>query len=95
MNRRKSLIIYIKSISYIFIISLITYIVMAVITHFSINNSHPEYSYTDSLRALTDTSTPIFKFVIGFGLLALSMILIAVTVKFIYTLFTDNKSVKG
>ncbi|MEA2042172.1 MAG: hypothetical protein U9N85_06420 [Bacteroidota bacterium] len=47
---------------YISIITLLTYAVMAVITHFSLNYSIQNYSFTDSLKSVTDTNTAMFKF---------------------------------
>jgi len=55
-----------KTLLMITIISLLTYAVMAVITHFSLNYQLPEYKFYQSLQSIFDTKTDIFIFFIGF-----------------------------
>ena len=62
-------------------IFLVTYAVMAVITHFALNNSRDSYTFTDSLYAIFDSNTNIFRLVFGFGVFSLVVIFTAILLK--------------
>jgi len=55
-----------KTLFMILIITLLTYAVMAVITHFSLNYQLPDYKFSQSLLSIIDFDTDIFMFFIGF-----------------------------
>lgn len=82
-NQELSFEMVIRIMVYIILTALGTYAVMAVITHFSLNYLSPGYSFSDSLYSVLDTNTPIFKFVIGFGILSLATVFVAVFIKLI------------
>ncbi len=71
----------VKTMIYIFIIAFATYAVMAVITHFALNNMAEDYKFSQSLLAVFDTDTPMFKFAFDFGLLNLATVFIALILK--------------
>jgi len=70
-----------KSLLYITALVLITYVLLAIITHFSLNNVRADYAFSQSLAAVLDTQTAIFKFVFGFVAISASIVTFAVLVK--------------
>ncbi len=64
----------------ILIISLITYAVMAVITHFSLHYRFQGYKFSQSLISVYDFNTDIFKFYAGFMIINAIWIVAAVIV---------------
>ncbi len=73
----------IKTLFMIFFIALLTYAMMAVITHFSLNYQLPNYKFTQSLISIFDFSTDIFKFFIGFILINIIWISLAILIFYI------------
>ncbi len=82
-NKEKSLSVVSKTLLYIFIIALITYAAMAVITHFSLNYKTEAYYFTQSLNSIFNTETAMFKFFIAFMVLNICWIIFAVLIQFI------------
>lgn len=82
-NKEKRLPEVLKTLVYIFLIALITYAVMAVITHFSLNYKTETYHFTESLKSIFNTDTAMFKFFVGFMILNILWILFAVTIQFL------------
>ncbi len=72
-----------KSIVYILGLGLITYVFLAVITHSSLNNMREDYEFSQSLAAIFDTQTAIFKFVFGFAGITAAIVIFAVLIKFL------------
>jgi len=75
-----------KTLFMIFFIALLTYAIMAVITHFSLNYQLPNYKFTQSLISIFDFSTDIFKFFIGFILINIIWITLAILIFYIKNL---------
>lgn len=73
----------VKVVIYIILISLATYAVMAVITHFSLNYLNGDYRFVQSLKAVFDTETAMFKFFRAFALLESGFIILALFTKLI------------
>ncbi len=82
-NKEKRLPEVFKTLVYIFLIALITYAVMAVITHFSLNYKTETYHFIESLKSIFNTDTAMFKFFVGFMILNILWILFAVTIQFV------------
>lgn len=72
-----------RIIVYIVLISLATYAVMAVITHFSLNYLQEDYYFSQSLAAIFDTDTAMFKFFRAFMLLEGGFVSLTILVKLI------------
>ncbi len=72
-----------KTILMILIITLLTYAVMAVITHFSLNYKLPDYKFSQSLISITDFNTDFFTFFIGFIFVNIIWISFALLIFFI------------
>ena len=72
-----------KTLLMILIITLLTYAVMSVITHFSLNYQLPEYTFSQSLLSVFDFSTDIFKFFFGFILINIIWISMALLIFYI------------
>jgi len=62
----------IKTLSNIILLLLVTYSIMAFITHFSLNFKTENYRIFSSFLAIFDIKTTIFKFFAAFFLLILS-----------------------
>lgn len=62
----------------IVLIAIAAYAIMAVITHFSLNFELENYKFKDSLLSIFDSGTAIFKFFLGFMILNIVWISIAV-----------------
>jgi len=82
-NIDKSLISVFKTLLTIAIIVTFTFVIMAVITHFSLNYKLETYNFTDSLLFIFNPESSFFKFFEGFILLNVIWILLAVFIKFI------------
>ncbi|NPA68241.1 MAG: hypothetical protein GXO50_06490 [Chlorobi bacterium] len=80
MNNKNKIRSVLKTTLMIFIITVFTYAVMAVITHFSLNYKLPDYNFTDSLMSVFNFNTDIFKFFSGFILINIFWITIAVSI---------------
>ena len=90
-NTRKSLTKILKTLIVIAIIALITYSIMAVINHFSLNFETENYKFNKSLMSIFDYETAIFKFFIGFMILNISWLFISVSIFFFNKLLIKNK----
>jgi len=64
------------------VITIITYVVMAVITHFSLHYKFPEYKFSQSLKSVFDFNTDFFKFFLWFILINIVWISVAVLLNF-------------
>ncbi len=82
-NKEKRMTEVFKTLLYIFLIALITYAVMAVITHFSLNFETETYRFRESLLSVFNSKTAIFKFFLSFMILNIIWILFAVSFRFI------------
>lgn len=82
-NIEKRLTVVLKTLVYIFFIALITYAVMAVITHFSLNFGTESYQFSQSLNSIFNTQTAIFNFFLSFIIMNIVWILLAVCIHFI------------
>lgn len=78
-----------KTLLIILIITLFTYAVMAVITHFSLNYQLPNYKFSQSLQSIYNFNTDMFKFFIGFIIINIVWISAAIFIWFI------TKIIKG
>ncbi len=85
----------VKTITAMIIISIITYVVMAIITHFSLNYLSDNYKFHQSIVSVFDFKTAIFKFFGGFIILCTSTVVIAVSIKFYSSLFSKEDKSKG
>lgn len=73
----------VRIVLYILLISLATYAVMAVITHFSLHNLQDGYTFSQSLLAIFDTETAMYKFFRAFMFLETGFVLLAILIKLI------------
>ena len=80
-----------KTMITIAFIAFLTYAVMAVITHFSLNLNTENYSFSKSLASIFNTNTAIFKFFIYFMILNVIWISIAVSIFKIKKLIAGKK----
>ncbi len=62
-------------------ITVATYVIMAVITHFSLNYLTDNYNFLQSLISVFDISTAIFKFFSAFMIMFVATIFIAIFIK--------------
>jgi len=74
---------YLKAFFYITLTIIVTYATMAVITHFSLNYTSPDYKFLQSLKSIFDTKTAVFKFFGTFLIINVIWILSAVFIKYI------------
>ncbi len=70
-----------KNIFKIFLVFAVSYIIMAVITHFSLNYLGNEYRFGQSLTAVFDTNTAIFEFFRAFVILVVTVVITALFVR--------------
>ena len=82
-NTDKKFIAILKTILSISVIAIITYAIMAVITHFSLNFELENYSFRQSLISIFNTDTAIFKFFTGFMILNIIWLSFAVIIHLI------------
>ncbi len=82
-NIENNLITIFKTVFIISFIVILTYVIMAVITHFSLNYKTETYSFSQSLLSIFNTKTAIFKFFTAFILLNIVWISFAILIKFI------------
>ncbi len=73
----------IKVVLYIIFISLATYAIMAVITHFSLNYLNKNYTFSQSLISIFDTKTAMFKFFRAFAYVEGGFVILALIIKLI------------
>ena len=90
-NTENNLVKVLKTLIVITIIALITYAIMAVITHFSLNFETEKYKFYFSLKSIFDTETAIFKFFTGFMILNILWLLISVSIFFLKKLILKKK----
>lgn len=90
-NTENNLVKVLKTLIIITIIALITYAIMAVITHFSLNFETEEYIFFLSLKSIFDTETAIFKFFTGFMILNILWLLISVSIFFLKKFILKKK----
>ncbi len=74
---------HLKVFVYISFATLLTYAIMAVITHFSLNYEAESYEFNQSLQSIFDTETDMFKFFAGFVVIYVVWILSAVILQYI------------
>ena len=74
----------VKVILYIIFITIATYVIMAIITHFSLNNTVEKYQFLHSLISVFDTDTAIFNFFKIFIFIESGFIILAILIKQIY-----------
>ncbi|MCF6365598.1 MAG: hypothetical protein L3J35_05285 [Bacteroidales bacterium] len=86
-NKENKMPAVLKTLLSIFLIALITYAVMAIITHFSLNFETETYKFKKSIDSIFNTSTAIFKFFTVFMLVNISWIIIAVLIHYIKRIF--------
>ena len=82
-NTDKKFITILKTIVSISIIAILTYALMAIITHFSLNFELENYKFKESLISIIDIDTAIFKFFIGFMILNIIWLSFAVIIHMI------------
>ncbi len=82
-NTRKNLVKILKTLAAIALIAIITYSIMAIITHFSLNFESENYKFNTSLKSIFDTETAIYKFFFGFMILNISWLFISVSIFFL------------
>ncbi|NPA45254.1 MAG: hypothetical protein GXO49_06960 [Chlorobi bacterium] len=82
-NIDNKLISVFKTVFTISAIALLTYVIMAIITHFSLNYETETYKFSQSLEYVFNTNSAIFKFFLGFVLLNVSWILLAIFINFL------------
>jgi len=82
-NIDNNLISIFKTVFVISAIALLTYVIMAIITHFSLNYETETYKFSQSLAYVFNTNSAIFKFFIGFVMLNISWILLAIFINFL------------
>lgn len=82
-NIENNLIRIFKTIFTILLLAISMYIIMAIITHFSLNYNNENYKFTQSLLSIFNSDTAIFKFFFAFVILNVSWILVAVMINFI------------
>ena len=82
-NTDKKFIAILKTILSISFIAIITYAIMAIITHFSLNFKLENYKFKESLISIIDIDTAIFKFFIGFMILNIIWLSFAVIIHMI------------
>ena len=75
-----------KSILYIFLLSFSAYAIMVYISHFSVNHQLEGYSYFDSIKAIYTKTLIAKEFILGFGLMVLLVVLVAIFVKYFVSL---------
>lgn len=80
----------IKTIAAMLIIAIITYVIMAIITHFSLNYLTENYKFYQSIVSVFDTDTAIFKFFIGFVVLCVSTVVIAISIQKYSSIFSKK-----
>lgn len=80
---KKTKIIF-KTMIMIFIITLFTYIIMAVITDFSLNYKLQNYKFSQSLTLIFDFSSDFFQFFLWFIVLNIIWISAAIFIWFIF-----------
>lgn len=81
---KKNKITFIKVVSTLSIMLLITisaYVIMAIITHFSLNYLAENYRFSQSLISVFDTETAIFNFFFVFVIMCVTTVLTAISVK--------------
>lgn len=89
-NIDNNLISVFKTVIIISAITLLTYIIMAIITHFSLNYETETYKFSQSLAYIFNIKSSIFKFFIGFVFLNIIWILLAIFIKFLKKLITKK-----
>jgi hypothetical protein len=90
-NTKSDTISRIKIAVIILILILVTYVIMAVVTDLSLNLESGTYKFMHSLKAIFDTHTAIFKFFRILMAIFGVWILLAVFIKYFYSLFFKNK----
>ena len=73
------------------LIAIATYAIMAVITHFSLNFEFENYKFKDSLLSIFNTETAIFKFFLGFMILNIIWLSIALLIHSVKKTLFKNK----
>jgi hypothetical protein len=81
---------FVRTFSKIFLIIILTYSLMAIITHASLNRGFDDYKFSQSLISIFDTKTAIFKFFVAFMIINILWILGAWGIKSIKN-FINNK----
>lgn len=81
----------VKTIVTIIIIAFVTYAIMAVINHFSLNFEFENYAFKNSLVSIFDTDTAIFKFFMYFMILNFVWISIALSIRLINRSIVNKK----
>lgn len=90
-NTVKKFISILRTILIIALIAIAAYSIMAVITHFSLNFELENYKFKDSILSIFNTETAIFKFFIGFMILNIVWLIIAVSIYSVKKFLFRNK----
>jgi hypothetical protein len=80
----------IRTMIIIALIAVLTYATMAVITHFSLNFKLETYKFRDSLLSIFDFETAIFKFFLGFMILNIIWLSLALLIWLIKKIIFNN-----
>ena len=90
-NSEKNLRTIVRTMLIIACIAVLTYAIMAVITHFSLNFEFENYKFKESLLSIFDFDTAIFKFFIGFMIINIIWLSVAVIIFLIKKTVFNNK----
>jgi len=82
-NTENSFPIVVKTLIIMALIAVMTYALMAVITHFSLHFESDNYLFSESLKSVFDTKTAIFKFFVVFMILNIVWLSLAVSIYYI------------